>query len=289
VFRQFLATNFLARVKKIACEIALKKPSLIGLQEAELWQLVIPNFQVVTYDFIQLLLFELEEMGIEYKVATENQNFTAELPDSNGNLVRFLDRDTILVHKKYEHSIVNKQEANYKANLTVQIAGQPFVILRGWSSVDAELDDNIFRMINTHLEPAAPDIQVEQALELLAGPANTKMPVIIAGDINSNADGSETPTYGIFINAGFQDVWKEVGIGPGFTCCQAPDLLNAASGLNRRIDFILFKNGWKPIRAHLVGDGQDDRTFTGLWPSDHAGVSAWLVLNYGCCHDSPKE
>nr|WP_256380553.1 endonuclease/exonuclease/phosphatase family protein [Pelosinus sp. UFO1] len=285
VFRQFLATNFPVRVKKIACEIAAKKPDFIGLQEAELWQLVIPNFRIVTYDFVQLLLTELEEIGLEYMIAVENRNFSAELPDSNGNLVRFLDRDAILVRKRYEHKIVDKQEANYKANLTVQIAGQPFVILRGWSSVDVELDENIFRMINTHLEPNAPNIQVEQAEELLAGPANTELPVIITGDLNSNADGSGTPTYGIFINAGFHDVWKEVGIGPGFTCCQAPDLLNAMSGLNSRIDFILFKNGWEPIEADLVGDKQDSRTSTGLWPSDHAGVSASLVLNCDCCQD----
>jgi len=48
VFRQFLATNFPVRVKAIAREIASKKPDFIGLQEAELWQLVIPNFRIVT-------------------------------------------------------------------------------------------------------------------------------------------------------------------------------------------------------------------------------------------------
>jgi endonuclease/exonuclease/phosphatase family metal-dependent hydrolase len=190
-----------------------------------------------------------------------------------------------LIGKRCGLKVINKQEANYKVNLTVQIAGQPFVILRGWSSVDVTLGGTIFRLINTHLEPDAPPIQIAQAVELLAGPANTKLPVVITRDLNSNADGSGTSTYGMFIDAGFHDAWIEAGTGPGFTCCQGPDLLNAISGLNRRIDFILFKNGWEAIEADLVGERQEDRTITGLWPSDHAGVSAKLDLNCSCCHD----
>lgn len=82
----------------------------------------------------------------------------------------------------------------------------------------------------------------------------------------------------MFITAGFKDVWNEVGEGPGFTAEQNPDLLNAVSLLFQRIDYILFKNGWEPIEAKLVGESQKDRTKTGLWPSDHAGVSASLHL-----------
>ncbi|WP_371373478.1 hypothetical protein [Sporomusa aerivorans] len=89
VFRQFLATNFLDRVKAIASEIALRKPKLVGLQEAEIWQLVIPNLEIVTYDFVQLLLQELASIGLSYEIAAQNRNFSAELPDSNGNLIRF--------------------------------------------------------------------------------------------------------------------------------------------------------------------------------------------------------
>jgi endonuclease/exonuclease/phosphatase family metal-dependent hydrolase len=288
VFRQFLATNFPVRVKAIACEIAAKNPDLIGLQEAELWQLVIPKFGIVTYDFIQLLLTELEAIGLNYEIAAQNRNFSTELPDSNGNLVRFLDRDAILIRKRCGLEVINKQEANYEVNLTVQIAGQTFVILHGWSLVDIKSDGYIFRMINTHLQPGVPSIQVAQATELLAGPANTNLPVVVTGDLNSNADGSGTPTYGMFISAGFHDVWKEVGKGPGVTCCQAPDLLNAVSALNNRIDFILFKNGWEANKADLVGEEQDDRTCTGLWPSDHAGVAACLDLNCSCYKEGCK-
>lgn len=280
VFRQFLATNFPVRVKAIAREIAAKNPDLIGLQEAEIWQLAIPDFRVVFYDFVELLLTELQEIGLDYKIAAQNGNFSNELPDSNGNVIGLLDRDVILIRKSSGLKVINKQEANFNVNITV-----PFVILRGWSLVDIKSEDgHIFRMINTHLEPLDPRVQVAQAAELLAGPANTNLPVVVTGDLNSTVG---MPTYEMFIRAGFHDVWQEVGKGDGFTAHQAPDLINAASALNSRIDYILFKNGWEANKAALVGEKQDDRTCTGLWPSDHAGVAARLDLN--CSYDICKD
>ncbi len=103
----------------------------------------------------------------------------------------------------------------------------------------------------------------------------THLPVVITGDLNAPPNSS---TYNLFINADFKDVWNKVGEGLGFTAEQNADLLNAVSLLNQRIDYILFKNGWEPIEAELVGESQKDRTKTGLWPSDHAGVSASLHL-----------
>lgn len=273
IFRLFLATNFPIRAKAIAREIESEKPDFIGLQEAARWELIIPTFGTVTYDFIDILLEELEERGLKYKVAAQNKGLERELPDSNGNLVRFLDRDVILIRKDKDIKVIRRQEANFQTNLIVPIGGQPVTILRGWSSIDVKKDRHVFRMINTHLEPAVEAIRNAQANEIVQGPANTLLPVIITGDLNATPNST---TYNLFINAGFQDAWNQAGEGPGFTALQNPDLLNAASLLNRRIDYILFKNGWKPIDAELVGESQEDRTTTGLWPSDHAGVSARL-------------
>lgn len=278
VFRQFLATNFPVRVEAIARQIVLKKPDIIGLQEVELWQLFVPGLPTVTYDFLELLLNELRKMGLHYEVAAQNKNRSIQLPSSNGNIIGVLDRDVILIRKESGLKVIQRQEANFQVNVTVPIGGQPFTILRGWSSIDVSANGRIFRVINTHLEPLSPPVQVAQGNELLTGPANTNLPLILLGDLNSNADGTGTPTYGNFINAGFQDVWIEVGEGQGFTCCQDPDLLNAVSSLIIRIDFILFKNGWNPLVADVVGEEQHDRTSTALWPSDHAGVFASLDL-----------
>ncbi|MGG0454688.1 endonuclease/exonuclease/phosphatase family protein [Bacillus mycoides] len=275
VFRQFLATNFPIRAQAIAKAIASEKPDFIGLQEAVLWKLVIPTFGTVTYDFIDILLKALEEHGLNYEVAALNNNVKVELPDSNGNLVQFLERDAILIQKDHKLDVIEKQEANFQTNLIVTIAGQSFTIIRGWSSIDVKIDGQIFRMINTRLDPTVESIRNAQALEILQGPANTSLPVIITGDLNSPPNSS---TNNLFIAAGFKDTWNKVGKGQGFTAEQGPDLLNAVSLLNQRIDYILFKNGWEPIKAELVGESQNDRTQTGLWPSDHAGVFANLDL-----------
>ncbi|CAN7505962.1 endonuclease/exonuclease/phosphatase family protein [Paenibacillus sp. LjRoot153] len=286
VFRQFLATNFPVRAKAIAKAIASEKPDLIGLQEAVRVKLVIPTFGTVTYDFIDILLNALEERGLKYEVAARNNDAQAELPDSNGNLVQFLERDAILIRKDHKLDVKRRQEANFQTNLTVSLAGQPFTILRGWSSIDVKIDGQVFRMINTHLDPTVEAIRNAQAFEIIQGPANTSLPVVITGDLNAIPNSS---TYNLFINAGFIDTWNKVGEGPGFTHEQSPDLLNAVSLLTERVDYILFKNGWKPIEAELVGESQEDRTKTGLWPSDHAGVSASLNLEDHHDHDESSD
>ena len=58
IFRQFQATNFPVRAKAIADQIARKKPDIIGLQEAAIWQLLLPQNSkvVVEYDFIPSFL-----------------------------------------------------------------------------------------------------------------------------------------------------------------------------------------------------------------------------------------
>jgi len=284
ILRQFLATNFPIRAKAIAKAIASKKPDLIGLQEAVQIKLKIPAFGTVTYDFIDIVLEALEERGLKYEVAARNNNATAKFRDSNDNLVSFLERDAILIRKDCKLKVLRKQKANFKTNLVVPIAGQPFTILRGWSSIDVKIDGQVFRMINTRLDPSVEAIRNAQATEILQGPANTHLPVVITGDMNAIPNST---TYNLFTNLGFKDVWHEVGEGFGFTAEQDADLLNNVSELTERIDYVFFKNGWKPIKADLVGEEQSDRTFTGLWPSDHAGLSARLKLakdhSCNCC------
>jgi hypothetical protein len=203
VFRQFLATNFPVRAKAIAKAIASEKPNFIGLQEAVRVKLIIPTFGTVTYDFIEILLEALEEQGLKYEVAARDNDVKAELPDSNGNLVQFLERDAILIRKDHKFDVIRKQEANFTVNLTVPLAGQPFTLLRGWSSIDVKIDGQVFRMITTRLDPSVEAIRNAQANEILQGPAKTRLPVVITGDLNAPPNSS---TYNLFINAGFNDV-----------------------------------------------------------------------------------
>ena len=139
------------------------------------------------------------------------------------------------------------------------------------------------RRIDTRLDRARPQPrQLAQAVELVRSAGNTTLPVIIAGDLNSTADSSvdpSFPTYQAVINAGFSDAWqRKRAPDPGFTCCQAPNLLNAVSLLNHRIDLILFRGAFGIADVNLIGNQPADRTSSGLWPSDHSGLVATLRI-----------
>lgn len=278
IFRQFQATNFPVRAKAIAEQIARKKPDIIGLQEAVLWKLLSPqNGKIrVVYDFVSILLKELEKRDMHYEVIAEKRNTDAMVPSSTGFNVRFIDRDVILARKKSGLSFSNIMTESFENNLSVLVGGQSVTLLSGWASVNVKIDGKKFRLVNTHLEPLSPAVQIAQANELLLGPGATDLPLLFIGDFNSNADGSGTPTYNNLISAGFADAWIKAGKGDGFTCCQDADLLNLNSHLAARIDLILFRGDFKVKKVEVVGENQKDRTPTALWPSDHAGIVATL-------------
>jgi hypothetical protein len=89
-------------------------------------------------------------------------------------------------------------------------------------------------------------------------------------------------TYLDFISDGYLDVWSELFPSrPGLTCCQAQLDNNVKSQLYQRIDLLLTKG---PIEAQKVarfGITQASKTPGGLWPSDHAGVAAQVVVRQG--------
>jgi len=149
--------------------------------------------------------------------------------------------------------------------------------LRGWVSADVAVGANTFRFISTHLEPDVPPVRLAQANEVLEGPANTALPVVFVCDCNSAApDGA---AYGALLAGGLRDTWVEKGGSKdGTTCCQDADLMNPVSLLDRRVDLVLVAGPVAPVQVRVVGDARHDRTTSGLWPSDHAGVAAKLLL-----------
>ncbi|WP_239627304.1 endonuclease/exonuclease/phosphatase family protein [Paenibacillus sp. H1-7] len=285
IFRQFQATNFPVRAKAIADQIARKKPDIIGLQEAAIWQLLVPQNSkaAVTYDFVSILLKELEKRGLHYQALAIVDTTDLTLPSSSGFNVRFLDRDVILVRKNSGLKFSNIQTKNFEAFLPVPVGGNVERLLFGWASVDVKICGKKFRLVNTHLQPVTPlipetlQIQLAQANELLQGPGATELPLVFIGDFNSNTDGNG-PTYNLLVNSGFKDTWTIAGKGAGLTCCQDADVLNLISQLFVRIDLILFRGDFKVKKVEVIGEDQKDRTPTALWPSDHAGVVGTLTL-----------
>lgn len=291
IFATVEATNFPERARRLAREIAKLRPDLVGLQEVALWRSQIPTNGVeekVEFDFLALLLDALEARGQSYEVVAVQVGTDVVAPALTPEgfccrLIRFTDREVILA-RRHRHSphlgISNPQAAAFAVNLVLPLpGGGVFAVQRGWASVDVKVEGSKFRFISTHLEVASALVQVLQGQELLAGPANTPLPVVLVCDCNSAADGLDTATYGILIEAGFDDAWSLVHPGdPGPTCCHAEDLSNPLPTLVTRIDLVLFRGGFDALKAVIVGEELRDRTRSGLWPSDHAGVEAKLSL-----------
>lgn len=200
-----MATNFKERAKTIVNQIMLNEPDIIGLEEAALWELIPPNAKPVVFDFIDILLRDLEYCGYKYKLAAQNWNVDVTLLDSLGNKVRLADRNTILIRESSEIDVLSRTRDNFKTNLEVEIGGQKIVVLSGWSAITASINGCLFKVVTSHLDPVSPDVRLAQAIELLEGPGDTKLPIILAGDFNEDANGSNRPVYKSFLYAGFND------------------------------------------------------------------------------------
>ena len=282
------ASNFPERAQAIADEIATSKADLVALQEAMLYRTDVPAdgpatpAENVTYDFLELLRQALEDRGESYDVVATTTGTDAELPAGfpPSQDVRLTDRIAVLSrrgHGRKRLELSNVRTGTFAARLVVPTAVGPLTIPRGWISVDVVKKHGApMRFVATHLEAFQPAVQVAQGAELLAGPANTSLPVVIAGDLNSRADGLGTPTYANLLAGGFEDAWTSAGSGPGLTCCH-PDSLVGTSLFDKRIDFVLTR-GLEAVKADVLGEEEADRTASGLWPSDHAGVVARLRL-----------
>jgi endonuclease/exonuclease/phosphatase family metal-dependent hydrolase len=290
VFAAVQASHPAARMAAVADEIAKRPADLVGLQEATLWRSgelgSVPA--TVEFDFVELLVDALAVRGLSYEVVATTTNVDAHFPAFTAVGLREIgitERDVILGRIDSGLQLSNVQTANFQANVVFETLVGPFTSLRGWASVDATAGDTTVRFVTTHLEEAFfPQVQLAQASEILTGPANTPLPVVLVCDCNSSAragDPDATPTYVLLRNAGFGDAWASKHPGAeGLTCCQDADLRNMPSALFERIDYILFRGDFDVRHASLLGARPGDRTAKPdrVWPSDHAGVLATLEL-----------
>ena len=224
--------------------------------------------------------------------------------------IRLIDHDTILVRSDVDYD--NSLAVNFSVNLEVPTAAGGVEFTRGWTAVDATIRGRTFTFFNTHLEvsgsPFARTVQAAQAQEMatiLAADTNT---IVAVGDFISSAEdgpvaecaipgpGEDDPPiffpcptpYEILTLSGYTDTWDVRG-GPwdrGDTCCQADLLDNVDSQLDERIDLIFVRPApdhyggpvARGVRAQVLGEEPGDKSPTGLWPSDHAGVGARMTI-----------
>lgn len=292
LFEQVRETDFPTRAGALAAVIEAQSPDLVGLQEVT-WYRSGPGMDpapatTTEYDFLALLM---DALGDEYRVVATTVNADVEVPalvDGGLRDIRLTDRDVILARNGVEVS--NAQTGNFDAFAPVPVGGQEIPFLRGFNSVVATVDGVSFTFANAHLEvddgnpQGAALAQTAQAFELVDALSSAAQPVVLVGDFNSAADGSGTVvgppfnqnTYTLLTRT-YTDAFTEAGVDDP-TCCQAADLQNTTSTLSSRIDLILHRGQVEAQAAAVVGDEAGDRTSTGLWPSDHAGVVATLRI-----------
>lgn len=231
-------------------------------------------------------------------------------------VVTLTDRDVILARSDVQTR--NPTSAIYQARLPVPtlpgfsvvrgwtmvdavVAGREYRFLNTHLEVSAA---------GSAQEPIFRALQFAQAMELVHadGPLGRDNHVqVVVGDFNSDPsegpleacafpDGNggfipaQCPTpYAVLADARFVDTWLERGgsWSPGYTCCQDTLLDNPEPSLEERIDHVFIRPApdhfggpyVRGVRAEVVGDEVADRTpVSGLWPSDHAGVSTGMVL-----------
>jgi len=308
VLRQVTATNFPVRVKGLAAEILGAHPDLVGLQEVALWRTGPASFAAlagiktattVRYDFLELLLAELNRDEERYRAVVIQEEFDFEAPaDENGvngdgppptfdaDLnARLTMRDVILARVGHGVHVAAPEGAPFDTLLTLPILGAPIAVTRGWTKVDARVrGSGWFRFVNTHLEafdpPAlVPSIRAQQATELVApgGPATGELPVVLVGDLNSDDDTvvpGDQQAYRALLDAGF----VERSTGDPLSCCiDSYDLTTGTvADFDHQVDHIMTN---APDTVQLVESFVTGREMqNGYWDSDHAGVVSALRM-----------
>lgn len=288
-FSDMQAGNVPERIEEIADQIEAGSPEIVGLQEAALWRIGTPfdpaPATTITYDYLDMLIKRLEARGLHYAPVIVQTNLDAELPGVFGATqaldVRFTDRIAIIARTDLntsEFKIEGIGGSNFNVNLPVSLLGTEVIVLRGWTSVDVKHRGRKYRFINTHLESFYEPVQWAQAAELMQGPANTEYPVVLAGDFNS--DPLSGFSYQMLLANGFADVWSSVGAGaPGFTWPLSDEIPSNILAPISRLDLILTRGPLTPVGAEVLGeDPVLDLTPSGFRPSDHAAVTASLIL-----------
>jgi endonuclease/exonuclease/phosphatase family metal-dependent hydrolase len=279
-------TAYPLRASAMADEIARARPHVLGLQEVSDIDIDLSAFGlsvVIHQDFLAILQAELVTRGLHYVVAAAVKNIEA-APIPGITLVDYdallVDADRVTVHSAVGHS--------FSANLGEVSPG--VVLKRGWVAVTAIVGGRRYAFASTHPEsgsfPGFSELRAVQVAELVAT-LGTDLPTVLMGDLN---DIPGSPMYELLIGAGFTDVWRALRRGVlGNTCCHLKDLSDRHARFDERIDYV-FSRGFEHVnkqvlgRVTLVGDTPSDRLqgpeFR-IWPSDHAGLVADLLLPSG--------
>jgi hypothetical protein len=151
--------DFNLRAVAIAAQIVQAEPEVVALQELSLWQEVLlsnPSELTTRYDFLQILLDELEAQGHPYVAASAVETFSSDpvpINDPEVAAVKWTDRNAIIVRADLsasELTTANPMGAKFVTYLPVTIVGTPIKATRAWTSVDVQVRGAWFRVFDTN-------------------------------------------------------------------------------------------------------------------------------------------
>jgi len=246
--------------------------------------------------------------GVRYVLANVKPEFDFELPvndDGNGSGLAGADhnerltmRDAILVRKGVGIKFKNPTSGTFNTLLRESLAGgaRNVDVTRGWNAIDVKARGRSFHLVDTHLEAfdssgsnvtnqgttlGKGDVRAAQAAQLVGpgGPANSKRPVILLGDMNSDDDtvqpNGDRNAYAALTAGGFSERSTANPLG---CCLNDPFLVGGPNSINdfdHQVDHVLANT--KKIR--FVKGFVDGRApVNGLYPSDHAALTSVLKI-----------
>jgi endonuclease/exonuclease/phosphatase family metal-dependent hydrolase len=289
-FEEILASDIPQRAALLAARVTDKKPDLLALQEVTLWRTgaSVDTATTVLFDQLQLLLSRLAADGVPYDIVAVNSLEDFAFPKASGGALRITDRNVLLMRSDLRPPAFHLSDVHANT-FDAEYSLLGLHVPSGWISAIVHTGNRHFRVATTHLQSAVPGdptsiaVQTAQANQLIEELRNSTVPVVIAGDFNSDAipgakGPDSTPTVALLEAAGYMDTWTIAGSGPGPTWPwyledQFPPPFVVHSFPFERIDLI-FSQGLNVTSVeHVLAPGPAANNLP-YFASDHAGVLA---------------
>ena len=333
---QVKKTDFNKRAPKLAAEVIAQKPDVVGLQEATIWFCKKNVFSKRTevFNFTKQFLAATKAQGTEYVLAQKDGKtalntgysiaavpFVTMVNDpetfqplfgQDKAACGFEIADALAIRADLADKVLTVGNTEYEQTYT--IVPTIMTIYRGYTWADIQIGKTPVRFVATHLESLWDENEVpnaaKQVQQLIADLKNTKNPIVIMGDFNSdprdprikddpNAGGQPTASaacpggtsvcnaYLLMREAGFKDVgpnaldpinntWGMNALltGPDPDRLKYSQQMGNFAGYSDRLDYIFVRNGAIPIASQLIGALPPDNL-----NSDHAGVVSLLSID----------